>query len=122
MDNKQIDREFRKEELKHRLITLIKPAIVLAMIIFGLLLMFFVSPKTEENHIELLNGKTLYETPVSESYDYDSAMIVQLVNDEEVRVAVKMVIEFKKDKNIEIQKITSPDGTVSYDFSRYIDD
>lgn len=116
MDNKQIDREFRNEELKEKYL---KPAIVFASIAIGLLVLFLATPKPVEHQRELLSGKTLYEIPASEGYGYDSAMIVQLENGQEVRVPKMDATVFKKDSQIEINKVTSEGGTVSYEFSAY---
>jgi len=116
LDNKQIDREFRNEELKEKFL---KPAIVVAVITLGLLILFISTPQPVEHQRELLSGKTLYEIPASEGYGYDSAMIVQLENGQEARVPVLKDTVFEKDRNIEINKVTSEGGTVSYEFSRY---
>jgi len=116
LDNKQIDREFRNEELKEKYL---KPAIVVAVIALGLLILFISTPQPVEHQRELLSGKTLYEIPASEGYGYDSAMIVQLENGQEVRVPKMDATVFKKDSSVEIDKVTSAGGTVSYEFSRY---
>lgn len=116
MDNKQIEREFRNEELKEKFL---KPVIVFVAIALGLFVLFIATPKPIEHQKELLSGITLYEIPASESYGYNSAMIVKLENGQEARVPVMKDTVFEKDRNVEINKVTSEGGTVSYEFSRY---
>jgi len=116
LDNKQLDREIRNEELKEKFL---KPAVVFAAIAIGLVILYISTPKPVEYERELLSGKTLYEIPASEGYGYNSAMIVQLENGQEVRVPKMDATVFKKDSQIEINKVTSDGGTVSYEFSAY---
>lgn len=116
VNNKQIEKELRKEELK---LAFIKPAIVIAMIATGLLILFLATPKPPENQIELITGITIRHTPVSSGYGYDSAMIVKLEDGKEARIPMNKNTTFINNSNVEIKKITSPGGTVSYEFVQY---
>jgi len=111
-----MDREFRNEELKEKYL---KPLLVVAAIALGLLILYISTPQPVDHQRELFIGKTLYEIPASEGYGYDSAMIVQLENGQEVRVPKMDATVFKKDSQIEINKVTSDGGTVSYEFIKY---
>jgi hypothetical protein len=116
VDKKQIEKELRKEELKS---AFIKPAIVIAMIATGLFILFIATPKPPENQTELIMGKTIRDTPVSSGYGYDSAMIVKLEDGKEARVPMNKNTTFINNSNVEIKKITSPGGTVTYEFVQY---
>ena len=119
MDSEQLDREFKREELKRKLM---KPLIFVGIIALGMLLLFSVTSKPVEQEIEVLNGRTLIVIPVSESYGYDSAMIVLLDDGSEAPVPIKKGIVFEEDRAIEINKLTSEGGSVSYEFSRYLEE
>ena len=120
LDNKQLDKQLRKELRKEGFQSnFIKPALMFILIAFGLLILYLAVPQPAENQIELLSGKTLREIPASEGYGYDSAMIVELESGKEARVPIEKDTIFRNDREIEIRKITSAGGTVSYKFSRY---
>ena len=119
LDNKDIDRAFRREALKEKKERYTKPLIMFLLIAIGLAFMYFISPKPIEHDSELIIGRTLSVIPASEGYGYDSAMIVLLENGQDVRVPIKKGIEFNEDTLVELKKVSSED-TISYEFSRYI--
>lgn len=118
MDNKQIEKELRKEELKAKLT---KPLLVFATIALGLFILWIASPQPPEFKSELFTATTIRQTPVSAGYGYDFAMIVKLENDEEIRIPMKTRTKFKANARVELKKITNiEDNSISYEFSRYL--
>ena len=121
LDNKDIDRALRREAIKEKRERYKKPLLMFGLIVIGLLIMFLISPKQIKHQSELIQGRTLKVIPASESYGYNSAMIVLLGNGQEARVPIMKDVEFIEDKIVEVKKISSKD-TITYEFSRYVNE